>query len=78
MADYELAHLLDPFVIVASALSIIAALAWNNAIQATIDKYHADDNSLKARWVYAGIITVVVIAVAFWLIWLRGKVKVLY
>ena len=49
--------------LVTAAFGLVAALAWNEAIQALINKYYSVGNDLTGRFLYAIIIT----AFAVWL-----------
>jgi len=47
------------------AFSLVAALAWNDAIKATIDAlWPISQNSLPAKFIYALIITIIVVVVS--------------
>ncbi len=47
------------------AFSLVAALAWNEAIKALIDSiYPSTENGLLAKFLYAIIITIVVVVVS--------------
>ena len=53
---------LDTFyVIILGAIALIVATAWNNAIQTTIDHVFDKRNSLISMYVYAIILTFVLI-----------------
>jgi len=56
------------------ALALVAALAWNEAIKAVIDRYFKAGSGLYSRFVYAIAITVVVVLIARYL----GKFKKRY
>lgn len=64
---------LDPFLIIAGALAFIAGLAWNSAIQATIDKHIGQDGTLRSKWVYAVIVTVLIVVASFGLVYLQRR-----
>ncbi len=44
-----------------AALSLVAALAWNDAIQSAFKTLFGDNNSLTAKFIYAIIITVIIV-----------------
>ena len=46
-----------------ASLGLVAALAWNEAIKATIVKLLGDDDSLVGLYVYAVIATVIAVVV---------------
>ena len=51
-----------------AALGLIAGLAWNEAVKGLIDHiYPLDQNGLWAKFIYAIIITLVVVVVS-WLL----------
>ncbi|MFZ2226293.1 MAG: DUF5654 family protein [Candidatus Moraniibacteriota bacterium] len=59
---------------VLAAFGLVAGLAWNDAIKAGIEYFFPQDqNGLKAKLVYALIITVVVAVVSFYLARLEKK-----
>ena len=67
MTDYAI----NPLIIIAGSLAFIAGLAWNSAIQATIDKYYSDDHTLKSKYVYAIIVTVIIVVASLGLMYLN-------
>jgi hypothetical protein len=59
----EFKHQLTALII--GAFSLVAALAWNDAIKSLIDSlYPLSQDSLPTKFLYAGIITVVVVVVS--------------
>jgi hypothetical protein len=53
---------------VIAAFSLVGALAWNDAVRALIDTlYEADKNSVTAKFIYAIIISVLVVLVSIYL-----------
>lgn len=51
-----------------TSFGLVAGLAWNDAIKAFIDRFFADSgNGLKAKFLYAFILTVIVVAVSLYL-----------
>lgn len=59
---------------ITAALSFVAALAWNEAIKALIDQFIASDqNSLAAKFMYAIIVTIIVVMLAVYLAKLSKK-----
>ena len=68
MTDPGGVQLINPFTIIAGSLSFVAGLAWNDAIQAGIDEYYpTSKKSLKAKFIYALIITVMIVLFALFL-----------
>ncbi|MFN8507908.1 MAG: DUF5654 family protein [Dehalococcoidia bacterium] len=55
-----------------ASLGLVAALAWNEAIRATIRKIASDD-SLAGLYIYAILATVIAIVVVTWLGWVAAK-----
>ncbi len=47
-----------------SALAIVAALAWNEAIKALIDKYIPAGSSLLSKFIYAAILTTIIVIIS--------------
>jgi len=61
---------------IVTALGLVAGLAWNNAIQALIDYFFPANKSgsLWARFIYAIILTLVVVLVSYYVVKiLRGN-----
>jgi hypothetical protein len=59
---------LQTMITLASAsLGLVAALAWNEAIKATIQLLLGDDGSLAALYTYAILATVIAVLVLIWL-----------
>lgn len=51
-----------------TSFGLVAGLAWNQAIKAFIDRYFSSPgNSLKAQFLYAILMTVIVVAVSLYL-----------
>jgi hypothetical protein len=66
---------LQTMITLASAsLGLVSALAWNEAIKATFEKYLGDSSSLNALYTYAVIATIVAIGVVGGLGWFAAKV----
>jgi hypothetical protein len=67
--------LLQTMITLASAsLGFVAALAWNDAIEATFKKFLGDAASLSALYTYAIVATFTAIFVVALLSWLASKV----
>ncbi len=59
-----------------AALGLVAGLAWNEAIKALIDYFFPpNQNGLIAKFVYAILMTIVVVIITVYLIRLTGKEK---
>lgn len=59
---------------VVAALGLVAGLAWNDTIKAFIEYFFPQDqNSLRAKFVYAISITLVVAVLSFYLSQLEKK-----
>jgi len=57
-----------------AALGLVAGLAWNDAIKACIEYFFPQDqNSLKAKLIYALIITSIVAVISFYFARLDNK-----
>ena len=50
-----------------AALGLVAGLAWNQAITAFIDKFFGGTGSLGAKFIYAIVITLVVVTIGIYL-----------
>ncbi len=62
------------FGFVVTALGLVAGLAWNEAIQSLIKSFFAvDKDSVLAKFIYAIVITVVVVIITVYLTRLFGK-----
>lgn len=51
----------------ANAFGLVAALAWNDAIQSIFKYYFGEQNSVVAKLLYALLVTAIVVAVMLWL-----------
>ncbi len=58
-----------------SALSLVAALAWNDAVQAMFKMVFGEAASLYAKFLYAILITLVIIAVTRYLMHLTTSLR---
>lgn len=59
---------------VVAALGLVAGLAWNDAIKSAIEYFFPQDqNSLKAKIIYALIITLIVVILSFYLVRVAKK-----
>lgn len=59
-----------------TALGLVAGLAWNDAISSAIKYFFPlDQNGLLAKFLYAGIITVIIVSVSNSLLRVLGTKK---
>lgn len=59
---------------IVGAFGIVAGLAWNDAIRALIDHFSKSEaNSLPAKFLYAIIITLIVVVVTMYLLRYKGE-----
>jgi short subunit fatty acids transporter len=53
---------------IVTGFSLVAGLAWNDAIKAFIERFFPDPgNGLKAKFLYAALITLVVVVISLYL-----------
>ena len=57
----------NPTILIVGSLSLVAGLAWNEAFSETIKYYYPLEtkSSLKARFIYAIIVTIVILLIAY-------------
>ncbi len=62
-------------VLAMSAFGLIAALAWNSAIQSIFDRYFPVNKAggIEAKLIYAVVVTIIVVIVTIWLGKLAAK-----
>lgn len=51
--------------LVTSALGLVAALAWNDAVQAVFKEYFPGGGGITAKFVYAVLVSVLIILLTF-------------
>ncbi|MFA6709837.1 MAG: DUF5654 family protein [Candidatus Methanomethylophilaceae archaeon] len=61
--------------LITAAFGLVAALAWNAAIQALIAEFISKDNGLIGQFVYAIIVTVVAVIMTLMIARSIGKLK---
>ncbi|MDO8592812.1 MAG: DUF5654 family protein [bacterium] len=62
------------FGFIITALSLVAGLAWNEAIQSLINNYFAmNKNSILAKFVYAVILTLILTLITIYLAKIFGR-----
>ncbi len=75
MTKKYLQLILQSMITLASAsLGLVAALAWNDAIKATIKKIFATDDNLTGLYTYAVIATVIAVLVVLILTRIASKI----
>jgi lysylphosphatidylglycerol synthetase-like protein (DUF2156 family) len=64
--------------IVAGALTVVAGLAWNDAINDSIKYYYPFENAktLSARYTYAIVITLMVVALVWFLQYIGNELEI--
>ncbi|MDP1689938.1 MAG: DUF5654 family protein [bacterium] len=58
-------------ILITSAFGLVAALAWNSAIQQIFKTFFGEASSITAMIVYATVITVIAVVATIWI----GKVS---
>ena len=53
--------------LIATAFGLVAALAWNNAIQSIFKRIWGEQSSIIAMLVYAIIVTIIAVVVSIWI-----------
>lgn len=53
--------------LVTIAFGLVAALAWNSAIQATFARYFGTDGAIPSLYIYAVVVTAVAVLAAIWI-----------
>jgi len=61
--------------LIIAAFGLVAALAWNGAIQAIFKQYFGTSESVSAMLSYAVIVTVIAVIVTIWIGKLESKAK---
>ncbi|MDD3406829.1 MAG: DUF5654 family protein [Methanomicrobium sp.] len=61
--------------LITAAFGLVAALAWNSAIQALFKEVFGDASSLPAMMFYAVIVTVIAVIATIWIGKLAQKAK---
>lgn len=51
------------YTFIVSAFALVAALAWNTAIQDIFNKYYTDNGSIYAKLIYAFVVTIIAIII---------------
>ncbi len=58
---------------IATALGLVAALAWNDAIKSAIDYFFITGNGVLAKVVYAALLTIIVVVITYYLVTFQKK-----
>lgn len=53
--------------LIMSAFGFVTALAWNDAVQTTLDRIFGKQTELWAKYIYASFLTAMVVLIAVWL-----------
>lgn len=61
--------------LITGGFGLVAALAWNDAIQGFFKMFFKKDSGLKAQFIYAVIITLLIIIIIYYMTTLAEKVK---
>ena len=56
-----------------AAFSFVAGLAWNEAIKSFIDQFFPNKDSILIKFLYAVIVTVIIVVVTIYLVSLTEK-----
>jgi len=59
--------------LVVAAFGLVAALAWNGAIQAIFKKVFGTTEGVGSMLIYAIVVTIIAIAVTAWIAKIAGK-----
>jgi uncharacterized BrkB/YihY/UPF0761 family membrane protein len=64
---------LNPLILIGGSLSLVVGLSWNDFINESIKYYYPvkDRESLRARFTYAVIVTLVIVLIAYILYYLN-------
>lgn len=61
--------------LITAAFGLVAALAWNSAIQAVFKEIFGTQSSIPAMLGYAVFVTVIAVFFTVWIGWVSGKSK---
>ena len=69
-------EVIDKFAaLITAAFGLIAALAWNSAIQAIFAKYFPAGTGINAMLIYAILVTIIAVLATLWIGKLAHKAK---
>lgn len=54
-------------ILITGAFGLVAALAWNEAIQTIFKKFFGDASSITAMLVYATVVTIIAVIATVWI-----------
>ena len=61
--------------LIVAAFGLVAALAWNGAIQAIFKQLFGDVQTIVAMLVYAVVVTIIAVVASVWIGRIQAKVK---
>ena len=61
--------------LITAAFGLVAALAWNTAIQAVFKEIFGDQSSIPAMLGYAGFVTIIAVVFTSWSGYVANKTK---
>ena len=61
--------------LITSAFGLVAALAWNDAVQAIFKQVFSDAQGISAMLAYAAVVTVIAVVATIWIGRAAGKAK---
>ena len=61
--------------LITAAFGLVAALAWNTAIQAVFKEIFGDQSSVPAMLGYAGFLTIIAVVFTVWIGYVSNKTK---
>lgn len=61
--------------LITAAFGLVAALAWNSAIQAIFKKYYGEVEGIVSMLIYAFIVTVIAVIATVWIGKISARVK---
>ena len=53
------------YTFIVSSFGLVAALAWNTAIQDVFNRYYSDTGSIYAKLIYAVVVTLIAVIITF-------------
>jgi Na+(H+)/acetate symporter ActP len=61
--------------LITAAFGLVAALAWNGAIQAIFAKYFGESGTITAMLTYAIVVTIIAVLATIWIGKVAGKLN---
>jgi hypothetical protein len=61
--------------LITTAFGLVAALAWNSAIQGIFQQFFGDAKGILPMLIYAGVVTIIAVAATIWIGRLAEKAK---